>query len=372
VSGSSIIILLGLKIRWRKLRSSSTTTTEHWTRSRREVSDDSRMAAEQVYRSTQTNFSENNILSVAYTNMRKLFGGSATSSSTTHNVLAAGITRTGNYRLLETVPHNTSSYTQGLSILNMNNSANVKISVLLEGTGLNGRSALQYVNITNGKILQQYSLPRRFFGEGITPYNYYPQPNMLRKRIIQITWQEQTAFVYDVFDNFTIETEPALLFSPAPILNFTYQTTTNEGWGIVYRPDQHVFYVSDGSSNIHIWNASTFQQIRVQKVAKTCRGFFGLFAYRSPVSRLNELEWDPISQTILANVYLTNRIVRIDPTTGNVVSEYNLQRLYWPRPLGVDVLNGIALTKNFETDRNNEVWVTGKLWPSMYRIQLIG
>lgn len=319
--------------------------------------------------------SYNNILSELYTKTRKLFDSSSSSTSSYVTSRSLAETKTskasGSYKLLETVPHDASSYTQGLSILNMKNNVNDSISVLVEGTGLYGQSTLQYVNITDGKILQKHRLASKFFGEGITPYDYYPTPNNLSTRIIQITWQEQKAFVYDVYSNFTIEKNPILLFSPTPVLNFTYKTTTNEGWGITYRRDKHIMYVSDGSSNIHTWNATTFQQISVQQVRETKRHFFGLFVYRAPVRRLNELEWDPVSKTILANVYQTNRIVRIDPETGNVVSSYDFSALYRPRAISADVLNGIALTKNFETDKNNEVWVTGKLWPSMYRVQLI-
>jgi glutamine cyclotransferase len=86
------------------------------------------------------------------------------------------------------------------------------------------------------------------------------------------------------------------------------------------------------------------------------------------VSRLNELEWDPFqSDSVLANVWYQDSILRIDIATGFVPKKYNLQSLFPNRPSGVDVLNGIAVTSVA-----NEIWVTGKLWPNMFRIRLIG
>ena len=98
------------------------------------------------------------------------------------------------------------------------------------------------------------------------------------------------------------------------------------------------------------------------------------------MNRLNELEYDPVTNTILANVWLTNMIVRIDIASGFVLTIYDFSTLYTDRTTKADVFNGIALTYDALQQFNNnnttgiqtdQVWVTGKFWPSMYRVQLI-
>jgi glutamine cyclotransferase len=138
-------------------------------------------------------------------------------------------------------------------------------------------------------------------------------------------------------------------------------TTNGQGWGICFVPKEGIFYVSDGTHYLHQWNASTLELMdtipvtfrdSVEDVAGQERDY------------LNELEYDVHSNTILANVWDQNYIVRINPATGFITHRYDLTAL--DRYANTDVLNGIAIT-----DVPNEIWVTGKYWPVMYRIRLI-
>jgi glutaminyl-peptide cyclotransferase len=84
-----------------------------------------------------------------------------------------------------------------------------------------------------------------------------------------------------------------------------------------------------------------------------------------PVGNLNELEW--VKGEILANIWQTNQIARIDPRTGVVKAWIDLTGLpETVRPHDGDaVLNGIAYDR--EHDR---LFVTGKDWPHLYEIRL--
>jgi glutaminyl-peptide cyclotransferase len=164
---------------------------------------------------------------------------------------------------------------------------------------------------------------------------------------------------------------------PKPYTTLQYNTTTTEGWGITYSKQNHQLYVTDGSSYLHTWDVATKKEIT--KVPVTYQ-YSDMDAPMS-MNRLNELEYDPVTNTILANVWITNMIVRIDIATGFILTIYDFSSLYTNRTTKADVFNGIALTYDALQQFNNnntttgiqtdQVWVTGKYWPSMYRVQLI-
>jgi glutamine cyclotransferase len=220
------------------------------------------------------------------------------------------------YRVLHTYPHDPMAFTQGLVYTD---------GVLYEGTGLTqGRSSLRRVDLETGEVLQIHNLTSQYFGEGIV---------VLTSTIIQLTWQNHRAFIYDR-DTFS-ETG-----------YFTYPT---EGWGLTYDGQQLV--MSDGTSTLYFRDPQTFSQTgQVQVLDGT-----------TPIVRLNELEY--IEGIVYANVWLTDRIARIDPTTGQVTSWIDLTGL---RPPGTDVLNGIAYDKV-----GRRLFVTGKYWPSLFEIELV-
>ena len=224
------------------------------------------------------------------------------------------------YNVVNTYPHDRTASTQGLVFEN---------GVLYEGTGLRGRSTLRRVELESGDILQTRELPPQFFGEGVTIYG---------NKIIQLTWQSNVGFVYDK-ETFALLQE------------FNYPT---EGWGITH--DGKRLIMSDGTSALHFLDPETFEEIGRIEVRDN----------DSPVTRLNELEY--VQGEIYANVWQTDCIAKIAPLTGQVMGWIELEGLLSPedRSERVDVLNGIAYD-----DKNDRLFVTGKLWPKLFEIELI-
>jgi glutamine cyclotransferase len=224
------------------------------------------------------------------------------------------------YNIVNTYPHDRDAFTEGLVFEN---------GVLYEGTGLLEHSTLRRVELETGDILQIRELSDQFFGEGITIYG---------DKIIQLTWQSNIGFVYDK-NSFELLQE------------FNYST---EGWGITH--DGTRLIMSDGTSTLHFLDPQTFEEI----------GHLEVFDNDGPVTRLNELEY--VQGEIYANVWQTDRIARIAPETGRVVGWVDLGGLLTAedRSEPVDVLNGIAY--DAETDR---LFVTGKLWPKLFEIELV-
>lgn len=224
------------------------------------------------------------------------------------------------YRVINIYPHDKNASTQGLVYEN---------NILYEGTGLNGRSTLRKVDLKTGDIISIHKLPDKFFGEGITVYE---------NTIIQLTWKSNIGFVYDR-SNFEL------------LKTFNYST---EGWGITH--DGKRLILSDGTSILHFLNPETFEEI----------GRVEVFDNNGSVTRLNELEY--VRGEIYANIWQTDYIARIDPDTGKVTGWINLRELLGPedRSEPVGVLNGIAYDA-----KNNRLFVTGKLWPKLFEIELI-
>lgn len=224
------------------------------------------------------------------------------------------------YTVRQVYPHDPDAFTQGLVYTN---------TYLYEGTGLYGRSSLRRVDLETGTVLKMYELPSdEYFGEGIT---------VVGERIWQLTWQSRVAFVYDR-DTF------------APLDTFTY---TTEGWGLTY--DGERLIMSDGSDTLYFRDPETFSET----------GRVRVYDHRGPVRRLNELEY--VDGQVYANVWLTDKVVRIDPHSGRVTAWIDLSGLLTPEEqAAADVLNGIAY--DVEGER---LFVTGKLWPKLFEIELV-
>lgn len=224
------------------------------------------------------------------------------------------------YRVVKVFPHDPSAFTQGLEYHN---------GFLYEGTGLNGRSTLRKVKLETGEVMRQTSLEPEFFGEGIT---------VVGDEVVQLTWQAQEGFIYRLADFQRLRT-------------FSY---SGQGWGLTNNGRE--IFMSDGSAEIRILNPHTLKEIRRIKVHDGA----------APVDQLNELEW--VDGQILANVWQTDRIARISPQTGAVTGWIDLTGLLSPlyRSTSVDVLNGIA----YDAARKR-LFVTGKLWPKIFEIQLV-
>jgi glutaminyl-peptide cyclotransferase len=223
------------------------------------------------------------------------------------------------YEVVNTFPHDTNAFTQGLIFLN---------GVFLESTGLNGESTLRKVDVKTGAVLKQIQVPPQYFAEGMT---------VLNGKIFQITWQSHEGFVYDL-DTFQLERQ------------FTYD---GEGWGLA--TDGQSLILSDGTDHIRFLDPLTFQVIRTIKVSDHGRS----------INQLNELEY--IKGEIYANVWGSNFIVRIDPATGKVLGVVNFAGLLAPQDYspGMDVLNGIAYDA-----AGDRLFVTGKKWPKLFEVRL--
>ncbi len=234
--------------------------------------------------------------------------------------VAASSTPVFTYKIINTYPHDSQAFIQGLVF---------EDGLLYEGTGLSGQSTLRIIKLETGDILKIHELPQEFFGEGITAY---------KDKIIQLTWRSNTGFVYDK-NSFNL------------LRTFHYPT---EGWGLTHDGKQLI--MSDGTANLYFLNPENF------KVTKRIEVYDG----NTPVTMLNELEY--INGEIFANVWLTNSIARINPQTGRITGWINMDGLF---PVNDDdktkkVLNGIAYDA-----KNDRIFVTGKLWPNIYEIKLV-
>ena len=244
-------------------------------------------------------------------------------ASLKNNGASTNSTVTYGYTIVNTYPHDTSAFTEGLVYSD---------GYLYEssGSGNGAASTLRQVDLTTGKVVQEYTLPAQYFGEGIAVVN---------DTILQLTWQSNIGFIYD-------KNTFALLG------NFTYPT---QGWGLTY--DGKELIMSDGSDHLYFLNATTFQPIGEVEVHEG----------NATVPELNSLCY--INGSVYANVWMTNKIVIINPETGQVTGSINLTGL----PAAVAslsnnnaVLNGIAYDS-----QNSRLFVTGKDWQSLYQIKLV-
>jgi glutamine cyclotransferase len=223
------------------------------------------------------------------------------------------------YKVVRSYPHDRQAFTQGLEFVD---------GVLYESTGLNGRSGIRKVNLTTGEVLKVQPLDAAYFGEGITVW---------KNRIVQLTWQSGLGFVYD---RDTIQQQRTFRYS-------------GEGWGLTH--DGKRLFMSDGTETLRLLDPEKLAQVGSLTVRDGGR----------PVSQLNELEF--MKGEILANVWQSERVAVISPSTGRVTSWIDLTGLLDPRErAGIDVLNGIAYDA-----KGDRLFVTGKLWPRVFEIQVV-
>ncbi|WP_321319835.1 glutaminyl-peptide cyclotransferase [Labilibaculum sp.] len=229
------------------------------------------------------------------------------------------------YEIINEFPHDRGAYTQGLFYHK---------GFLYEGTGQRGESTLRKVKLENGEALSVKNLEQEYFGEGIT---------FSKGKIIQLTWNAKKVFVVDPV---TFEQEDT--FEP--------NTTNHQGWGITSANNELI--LSDGTNVLTVLDADNYSRKRIIEV----------YDNSGMVTNLNELEY--INGKIYANVWLTDRIVIINPETGRVEGNLNLGKILKladKRILieGDEVLNGIAWDSI-----NNRLFVTGKRWPKLFEIKI--
>ena len=221
------------------------------------------------------------------------------------------------FSVTATFPHDPTAYTQGLFWAD---------SVLFESTGLYGHSDVRRVDLRTGRVLASRPLPADRFGEGLA---------LLHGRLYQLTWESGVAYTYD-----------AATLAPGDSFHYAGQ-----GWGLT--TDGKSLIMSDGSDSLRMLSPETFKTERVVHVK-----------YKGePLKRLNELEYD--HGDVLANVYQTNWVLRIDPATGNVRELLDFADLYRDRSPKAEVMNGIALAPD-----GKQLLLTGKFWPTLFEVRL--
>jgi len=229
------------------------------------------------------------------------------------------------YSIVNVYPHDTSAYTQGLQWYN---------GKLYEGTGDYETSSLRITDLKTGKVERKHLMgSSKIFGEGI---------NIFKGKIYQLTWQSNIVYVYDVNN------------IDKPVKTFTWPY---DGWGLTNNGTDLI--VSDGSANLYFVDAATFKVKTTVAVTEDGR----------PVDSINELEY--IDGFVYANIYQSDFIVKIEPSSGHVVGKLDfpgLKEKYFLKeiiPERTDVLNGIAYDS-----ASKKFFITGKRWPKMFELTL--
>jgi glutamine cyclotransferase len=317
-----------------------------------------------------------------------------TTTTTTTPIIVDVRNKNDFYTLLGTYDHDPTSFTQGLIYQESSQQR-----YLVETTGNYGRSVIRIWDPLGGGgnvIIKESRLPAEYFGEGMTSFVLHDD----EVHYIVLTYREGKALIYDsdltLVD--TVDIPP---------------TSTGEAWGITTKPASVAsgnvqFYVTDGSHQIHVWEM-TYHGEEDEKVTdeRSPHKFSLKEIYKIPVTvnftmkkggaesstsatpattvqtqsigYINELEYDPSTDTILANVWFQSSIIRIDPTTGVVTTIYDLSQLD-PIPPEVKkqdpdiVMNGIALKQTTDGGGGGggvEWFVTGKHWPHVYHLRII-
>ncbi len=226
----------------------------------------------------------------------------------------------GNYRVVNTYPHDPDAFTQGIAFAN---------GLLYEGTGRYGHSSVRKVDLKTGRILKIRRLPPGIFGEGLAVYN---------DRIVQLTWRSGIAFIYDKNDFRLLRT-------------FRYE---GQGWGVTH--DGNHLIISDGTATLRMFDPESLKET----------GRIQVHDDNGPVDRLNELEY--VRGEVFANIWLTDRIARIEPQTGRVTGWIDLAGIIDPKHKRRSieaVPNGIAYDA-----QDGRLFVTGKYWSKLFEIQL--
>lgn len=230
------------------------------------------------------------------------------------------------YSIVATVPHDTTAFTEGLLFHD---------NKLFESTGSPDnmpelKSVLGIVDMKTGKLDAKVELDKKAypFGEGMV---------ILNGKIYQVTYKEQTGFIYDV-----------KTFKKIGQFNYS----NKEGWGLT--TDGTYIIMSDGTNNLTYFDA---EMKPVKTLAVNENGY--------AADALNELEY--IKGFIYANIYTTGYIVKIDPKTGNIVAKINLTPKFYEmhaaHPNTLE-MNGIAYDSIAD-----KIYITGKLWPLIYEVK---
>jgi glutamine cyclotransferase len=224
------------------------------------------------------------------------------------------------YRVINMYTHDITAYTQGLLYHD---------GYFYESTGREGESTLRKVEIETGNVLKIHNLESKFFGEGLVLHEGW---------LYQLTWTSNLGFVYDIQS-----------FEEIKRIHYTTQ-----GWGLASNGEKLI--MSDGTNKLYFMEPEYFTVVSSIEV----------YDDKSQVWQLNELEY--INGEIWANIYTTDRIARIDPSTGKVLAYIDLTGILPAKDHHPELaeLNGIA----WDSD-NNRIFITGKNWPRLFEIDLV-
>ena len=224
------------------------------------------------------------------------------------------------FKIKNIFPHDTDAYTQGLTF---------DKNRFFESTGRRGFSSLKEVELKSGKTIKKIDLDNKYFGEGITVFN---------NKIYQLTWEANLGFVYDKNSFEKID-------------QFKYN---HEGWGITTYDNK--LLISDGTETIYFIDPESYKLIKKIQV----------YNKNGPIKLINELE--NVKGKIFANIYGKEEIIIFNPETGIVESILDLNGIFNKKNYNkkFDVLNGVAYNSI-----TNQLFVTGKLWPSIFEIEII-
>jgi len=241
-------------------------------------------------------------------------------------VLAASAPEVYTYEIINSYPHDTGSYTQGLEFHG---------GILYESTGKRGASTVRKVNFETGEVLQQIDMDDSVFGEGIT---------IMNDKLYQLTWQSDMGYVYNISNLEKIK-------------NFTYGES-REGWGLCN--DGEKIFKSDGTEKIWFLNPETLEE----------QGHIEIATNKSIFNNANELEY--VKGKIYANVYQKESMMIIDATSGAIEGVINFGGLKSKIKKGPEwdesnsVLNGVAYHPERET-----FFVTGKNWDKLFEVKIL-
>jgi glutamine cyclotransferase len=231
------------------------------------------------------------------------------------------------YSVVNSTPHNINSFTEGFLFHE---------GKLYESTGApenlpQTKSLFGMVDLKTGDIQTKVEIDKSiYFGEGIS---------ILNNKIYQLTYKNQTAFVYDAK-------------TYKPIAKYSYQN--KEGWGLTH--DGKHLIMSDGSNYLTFFD----EHFNVTKTLDVSENGYA-------VDFLNELEY--IKGFIYANIYTTSTIVKIDPESGQVVGKIDISNLFQAcksKNMYSLETNGIAYDSI-----SDYIFVTGKMWPTIYKLKML-
>ena len=233
-------------------------------------------------------------------------------------VEVTGRVPTQSYEVVRTYPHDRQAFTEGLLY---------RDGRLYESSGLEGRSTIRQIRLEDGAVLRSVALPPNLFGEGIVDWG---------NELISLTWRSGIGFRWD-------------RATFRRLGSFSY---SGEGWALTRNLSEIV--MSDGTPVLRFLDPKTMKVKRRLRVTQD----------GAPIANVNELEW--VKGEILANIWLTDTIARIDPKTGRVTARIDLAGLGPVERGEDDVLNGIAYDS-----AHDRLLVTGKNWPKIYEIRIL-